>query len=93
MMYENMGQEKTLEDLLSTSTVVHMLRLKVTLLGLTKTSIEYKIIDYLCKGYKELDIADVLKVSRQHVNKTIKNFRKRLKTKQIEDIFSILKED
>ena len=83
---------KTLGDLLGSSTEANMMRLKITLLGLTRTPAEYKIIGFLCEGYQELDIASALKVSRQYVNKTVKTYRNRLTAEQIEDIFSILKE-
>ena len=93
MMYQDSEKRKTLEDLLSTSTETNMLRLKVTLLSLTRLPIEYKIIGLLCDGYQEMDIAGALKISRQRVNLVIHNFRKRLTTEQVMDVFSIIKED
>jgi len=83
---------KTLEDVLGSNTQATMMRLKTILLGFTKTPAEYKVIGFLCDGYKEMDIADVLKVSRQYVNKTIKTFRNRLKLRQVEEIFLLTKE-
>ena len=93
MMPENFGAGKTIGDMLATRVPANMLRLKVTLLSFTKTPTEYKIIGFLCEGYREQDIADVLKVSRQRVNNVVRAFRKRLTTEQIEDVFSIVKED
>jgi len=93
MIYEYTGLEKTLEDILSTSTSANMMRLKATLLGYARTPIEYRVIGFLCDGYKEMDIVDVLKVSRQYINKVIQTYRKRLSAKKIENIFSIIKED
>ena len=83
---------KTLEDILGSNSQATMMRLKAILLGLTKTPAEYKTIGFLCDGYKEMDIADALKCSRQYVNKTIKTFRNRLKLRQVEEIFSLTKE-
>ena len=93
MMYEDTGNEKTLEDILSTSTIANMLRLKVILLSFTRTLSEYKIIGFLCDGYRKSDIEELLKVSRQWVEKVVRTYRKRLTAEQIENIFSILKED
>ena len=89
---DDAGSVKTLEDILGSNTQATMMRLKMVLLGLTKTTAEYKVVGFLCDGYKEMDIADVLSVSRQYVNKTIKNFWQRLKLKQIEEIFLLTRE-
>ena len=89
---DDTSNAKTLEDILGSNTQATMMRLKTILLGLTKTPAEYKVIGFLCDGYKEMDIADVLKVSRQYVNKTIKTFRNRLKLRQVEEIFLLTKE-
>lgn len=86
------GDIKILEDMLVSYTEANMMRLKVMLLSFTKTAIEHKVIGFLCDGYRKQDIADVLKVSWQRVNNVTRIYRKRLTTKQIEDIFSILKE-
>ena len=92
MMYEN-GNQKTLEDILSTSTASNMLRLKTVLLAHTQTPTEYKIVKYLCDGYSRVDIQEVLKISRQAVDNRLRDFKSRFTAEQIEDIFSILKED
>jgi len=83
---------KTLEDVLGSSSQANMMRLKVLLVGLAKTSAEHKVIGFLCDGYKEADIVDALKWSRQRVNVTIKRFRSKLKRRHVEEIFSIAKE-
>jgi DNA-binding NarL/FixJ family response regulator len=93
MMYEDTGKIKTLEDVLSTNSPANMLRLKVTLMSYTRTPIEHKVIGYLCEGYKEIDIADALKISRQRISKVLITYKKRLTAVQIQDVFSILKED
>jgi len=94
-MYENGGNEKTLEDILATSTVANMLRLKSTFMSLARTEQERRIVTLLCNGYTEADITDELKVSRQRINKAIIEYRqrimKRLTAVQKEDIYSVLK--
>ena len=89
---DDSSSAKTLEDILGSNTQATMMRLKSVLLGLTKTPAEYKVVGFLCDGYKEMDIADALKCSRQYVNKTIKTFRNRLKLRQVEEIFLLTKE-
>lgn len=83
---------RTLESLLGSNTEANMMRLKATLLGYARTPIERKIVGFLCDGYKEMDIRDTLKVSRQYVNAVIQRYRKRLKAWQIEIVFSIIRE-
>lgn len=93
MMYDDIGNIKTLEDLLSTSTSTNMVRLKVTLLSFTKTPTEYKVIGLLCEGYRQPDVVEALKLTRARVNIVLQEYRKRLTAEQIEDVYSILKED
>ena len=62
-MYDNAGNEKTLEDMLSSSTDAHMLRFKEFFLSKIRTKSERQIIPLICKGYAEADIVEELGIS------------------------------
>jgi len=86
-----MKPTRTLEDLLLDFSSSNVVRLKLSLMGLTKTNQERKIIEMLCEGYTKADIAKKLKVSRAYITMAVNAFKRRLTPENIQDLFFYLR--
>src|SRR3990172_11891974 len=62
-----------------------LLRLKVSLLGLARTKREYLLIDLLCQGHNEADVAKLWNTSKSYVSKVMKKYRNHFFKSDIED--------